>query len=1421
MKRHLKNLFVITATAFGILFALNLVIDNPYTHRFLRAVINKMIDKHSTVSISFEAMSVSVLPLRVDLYGLKVQQDETDADRDLARIAHLKATVSIWSLMVDRPKLSLVQLENLTVIWPPKGGVDSLLHDPQPPSNMENKESLDSPKWRFPDIPVESISISNGQFFVAAASPINLMGHPNTKLITTMAGVNLDLDLLGEGKANGSLTIGRLNAVEGNRSLIENAAVGVDLAARGRQFALRNLQLVGERVSLDGHLTIDVQVNPREVVSAVTTHGSLGVEGDLSTLGSFLEFERTRGFTRAQVDTHLHIPVTADEAPALEIAGPVRISDGFLAGYRLYDIASDVKIDLSGISLSDATVELNGAELLTASGHLDFNESISYDFTGRTAQLPFSDLMRALDVHVGVIDFTAHDSPLRVQGTGAPFQMDVTAKPNLTRFIAPHLVQDAPDLRSDTHSPCSGQLNIHIDAKKLSFEPTTLRCASIETPSLPPTPDDSSESEVPDDGLSKITSATELEISGTVNFARQRMDLAILSPDFDLSLAGAAIRLDLDGLGSVRTTISGPWDEIVTAVDLDIRDATFQTIELGRITGQISAVHGVVSWQRIGAAHPLGLEVTLKEGSYDVGQDHITTSFDVAKISQTDMNQILYLLGGTEFGFGLEYWGGSIDGKIKTIGQAKIDSKIELSALSYQDHAIVERIGWHILKEPGLLKVDDIEIKHGTFRATSQFSIYPAVDTTPNAIADNAIARFFGLTGNELLDLELKTYSSGTGLDLQNIPIAGSYLKLSQLNGDLDTSISVSGPLSQLQGTIDGETSTSTILGANAPPVRFIGFYDQGHLDLTFNHGGNTLEGRLKMNLLAPGVPYEWFINMDDFDLRAFFTEFFYKDPRNYAYMQGKWYMNGEMTNWLDSRGSLQVEQIQWKYVHEKASKIRKIHMVNREPATLLFNDDGWVFKDHQDLELISEHVYSKISLPNINYPQSFTMDIHSEIQLELLAHLLKNIESATGKIVVGTKISGPLTDLGVHIASNSLPEREAGDPISINVSDMRPRFSDIEYQLVYSEGILNIEKLSAKKGGGNLASKGLVNINGPESIDSNLTTTFKDIKLDYYLPYLKKFDTILDGDVLLSGKSPPYRLTGDINIVRARSSRQFDVREEVVKALRRDTIAALTSTAQSSEPLLLFDLAVKGDRSISINNQNLKLTVSNDLKIGGDLQKPTILGNILINKGRFNYRREFDILRGEIIFDDPVKMDPKIDILAATEVSAYRVTVSATGTASQPIIELLVDPPTRDDGSVITRLDAIILLSRGSLPDNEQQTAQSQGVGVSELLTIYSSQLPIEQIFETYGQSFQPYLDWTTDEKGSPVVQLNVRFNIIEGIGGVYSRRPTQNKLSLEIPVHEGISSSLNQTFTSGNSEEASTHNEGSFDLRFRFSFD
>jgi hypothetical protein len=189
------------------------------------------------------------------------------------------------------------------------------------------------------------------------------------------------------------------------------------------------------------------------------------------------------------------------------------------------------------------------------------------------------------------------------------------------------------------------------------------------------------------------------------------------------------------------------------------------------------------------------------------------------------------------------------------------------------------------------------------------------------------------------------------------------------------------------------------------------------------------------------------------------------------------------------------------------------------------------------------------------------------------------------------------------------------------------------------------------------------------------------------------------------------------------------------------------------------------------------------------------------------------------------VRLDPSLDIVAVSDVAPYKITINISGKASDPVIGFSVDPPTREDGSPITNVDTIILLSRGSLPKGKN-ISDTGGTVTTEVVNILAGQIeqPLEKLFDLSGQSFvkQVYVDSYASEKdGSPALRLNFPINLSKDLDMVISTDRDSTGISLEYPLHESISVSGKSTKQSGTTDSnGSTGSDTGVDLKFRFAF-
>lgn len=134
----------------------------------------------------------------------------------------------------------------------------------------------------------------------------------------------------------------------------------------------------------------------------------------------------------------------------------------------------------------------------------------------------------------------------------------------------------------------------------------------------------------------------------------------------------------------------------------------------------------------------------------------------------------------------------------------------------------------------------------------------------------------------------------------------------------------------------------------------------------------------------------------------------------------------------------------------------------------------------------------------------------------------------------------------------------------------------------------------------------------------------------------------------------------------------------------------------------------VSAPRGIAVDGMGLESEWRTDnLQIRGTTDDPRLGGNVTIvpRQGFYSFAGvRFEITRGDILFDPDVPIDPRIDLVAATEVDALSVAVNVRGQASQPEITFSSVPALPEEellarllfGDSITNLSAADALQLG-----------------------------------------------------------------------------------------------------------------------------
>jgi translocation and assembly module TamB len=250
----------------------------------------------------------------------------------------------------------------------------------------------------------------------------------------------------------------------------------------------------------------------------------------------------------------------------------------------------------------------------------------------------------------------------------------------------------------------------------------------------------------------------------------------------------------------------------------------------------------------------------------------------------------------------------------------------------------------------------------------------------------------------------------------------------------------------------------------------------------------------------------------------------------------------------------------------------------------------------------------------------------------------------------------------------------------AISYVDLPNGLSGINGTLVFTEDRLQVQKLSAHTGGGDLDIGGFITYRN--GLTFTLTARGKEIRLRYP-PGVSASG---DADLTLAGTPRNSLLSGDITVTRFGLNPKFDFASYLAKGKQPQV-----SVAQDS-PLngLRLDIHVVSTPELQLETSLAKVTGSIDLHLRGTAARPVLLGRLNIFEGDIVFNSTtYHLERGEITFSNPAQIQPVLDVEASAHVRDYDITLGFHGPADRPSISYRSDPP-------LPTADIIALLALG-----------------------------------------------------------------------------------------------------------------------------
>ena len=322
-------------------------------------------------------------------------------------------------------------------------------------------------------------------------------------------------------------------------------------------------------------------------------------------------------------------------------------------------------------------------------------------------------------------------------------------------------------------------------------------------------------------------------------------------------------------------------------------------------------------------------------------------------------------------------------------------------------------------------------------------------------------------------------------------------------------------------------------------------------------------------------------------------------------------------------------------------------------------------------------------------------LDLHvaGEVNLRLLSSFVPDLD-AQGPARVDAGIAGTL-------AVPRITGRVRLEASSVRYGDFPTGLSNITGDLVFDASRLTFDNIAAESGGGMLGISGsLTFAGGPVRYD--LTARSQGVRIRYPVG----MSWLAGGTLRLAGDANSSTLSGRVTVERLLMADGFDFGSMVASSVEP------VSAPSTNSPFLRnlqFDIQADLAPNARIEWTSARFQSEASIRVRGTWEHPILLGHLHLLNGEMQFRgNRYQLSRGDINFANPFRLDPVINLEAATTIRQYEVTVNFTGPASHLTMSYRSDPP-------LPSSDIIALLALGETGEESALRSAPTGADVAD----------------------------------------------------------------------------------------------------------
>ena len=219
---------------------------------------------------------------------------------------------------------------------------------------------------------------------------------------------------------------------------------------------------------------------------------------------------------------------------------------------------------------------------------------------------------------------------------------------------------------------------------------------------------------------------------------------------------------------------------------------------------------------------------------------------------------------------------------------------------------------------------------------------------------------------------------------------------------------------------------------------------------------------------------------------------------------------------------------------------------------------------------------------------------------------------------------------------------------------DLPNGLSDINGSLNFDRNRLRVQKLTARTGGGDLVLGGYVTYSN--GIFFDLTATGRDIRIRYP----EGVSSQGTADLRLVGTAQNSVLSGDVTVTKFGLTPQFDLAAYVQRARQPTNPPSPNSLIDN----VRLDVHIVSTPELRLETSMARVSGDVDIRLRGTAARPGVLGRVSIAEGDITFNSTtYHLERGDVVFANPVRIEPVVNVEASARVRDYDITLGFHGT--------------------------------------------------------------------------------------------------------------------------------------------------------------